>query len=301
VSDTIQPLLAVLGRKHAARGVAPRDFRQPRRFGLARRKELELALRNLLPALERKLTDTVGRPAGLTLAGLDEADAETLFAQATEPPCVLRFRAAKAPAWLGWDNSAAVEAVEGVLGARGATTVSRVLCPTEARIASQFLSEVVRAVAGALALAPSDFVLVQAMSELGSWREAGAEAQSHRLEVRLALELGGRASTLRLFLPGVEGGKEPVEAPLGALPAHLEQVEVELSACLPGCEISLDQLLALEEGDVIPLEARLGDPTTLSVEGLTLARARIGSHRGRLAVRIERLSVQPETNPIPRA
>jgi flagellar motor switch protein FliM len=61
-----------------------------------------------------------------------------------------------------------------------------------------------------------------------------------------------------------------------------------------GYEISLDQLLALEEGDVIPLDARLGDPTTLSVEGLTLAHARLGSHRGRLAVRIERLHVEPE-------
>ncbi len=296
----MRELQAVLGRKKPARGVAARDFKQPRRLGPVRLAELHLALKNLLPVLERKLSDSAGLPAGLELAALGEADAEALLANQIEPLCVQRFRcqrpsAPAAPAWLVWDSAAAAEVVEAILGARSATASARSLSPTEVRIANQFLSELVRAVTGVLGLAVSDFTLVQVTSELGSWREAGADAQSHRFEVRLELDLGGHASTLRLYLPGIEGDKEPVAAPLGELPAHLERVEVELSACLLGCEISLDQLLALEEGDVIPLEARLGDPTSLCVEGLTLAQARLGSHRGRLAVRIERLSVQPET------
>ncbi|NOT32105.1 MAG: hypothetical protein HOP15_16785 [Planctomycetes bacterium] len=302
MSDALQPLQAILGRKKPARGVAARDFKQPRRFGAARLAELQLALNNLLPALERKVSESAGLAAGLTLAGLGEADADALFA-ANEPLCVQRFRCQKAPAWLVWTPAAAVETVEAILGARSVPTgaAARALSPTEVRIANQLLAEIVRAVTGVLGLATADFVMVQVASELGSWREAGADAEAHRFEVRLALDLGGHASTLRIYLPGVEGEKELVEPALGELPAHLEQVEVELSACLPGCEISLDQLLALEEGDVIPLDARLGDPTTLCVEGLTLARARLGSHRGRLAVRIERLSVQPETASASRA
>jgi flagellar motor switch protein FliM len=52
--------------------------------------------------------------------------------------------------------------------------------------------------------------------------------------------------------------------------------------------------MALEAGDVIPLAARADTPTSLVVEGLTLARARLGSHRGRLAVRVERMDVPAE-------
>ncbi len=293
---------AVLGRRKPAQGVAPRDFRQPRRLGPARLAELQLALKNLLPALEKKLGEQAGLPAALSLAGLGEADADALFAAAAEPLCVQRLRCNKAPAWLVWDSAAAARAVESILGARSTTAATaRRLSPTEVRIANQFLAEVARAVTGVLGLATADFALVQVASELGSWREAGPEAQSHRLEVRLALELGGHASALRLYLPGIEGEKESAASVPAALPAHLERVEVELSACLAGCEISLDQLLALEEGDVIPLEARLGDPTTLSLEGLALAQARLGSHRGRLAVRIERLSVHPMSAAISRA
>lgn len=304
MSDALQPWQAVLGRKKPARGVAARDFKQPRRFGTARLAELQLGLKNLLPTLERKVSESAGLAAGLELAGLGEADADALFA-ANEPLCVQRFRCQKAPAWLVWTPAAAVEAVEAILGARsapaGAAGAARALSPTEVRIANQLLAEIVRAVTGLLGIAVTDFVMVQVASELGSWREAGADAQAHRFEVRLDLDLGGHTSTLRIYLPGVEGEKDLAEPALEELPAHLEQVEVELSACLSGCEISLDQLLALEEGDVIPLEARLGDPTTLCVEGLTLARARLGSHRGRLAVRIERLSVQPETASASRA
>ena len=200
----------------------------------------------------------------------------------------------KAPAWCFWEPAAAAGTVEAILGAKSAVGVARKLSPTETRIAAQLLTEIVRAVAGGLALAVSDFAFVQVKTELGSWREAGGEADSYRFEVPLEVRLGEQASTLRIYLPGIASE----EAEAGALapetlPAHLELVEVELSACLQGCEISLDQLLALEAGDVIPLEARLGDPTTLSIEGLTLAQARLGRHRGRLAVRIERLDVQP--------
>jgi len=295
VSDVVPALEAVLGRRKTAQGVAARDFRQPRRMSEKRLAALHLALKNGLPALEKKLTETTGLRLALALGPLAEADAETILASAGETPCVLRFRCQKAPAWCVWDPAAATGIVEAILGARGATAGARKLSPTEARIAVQLLSEIARSFAGALSLAVSDFALVQARAELGTWREAGAEAEPYRFEVPLEVRLGEGKSTLRLYLAGIASDESASrEEKLDELPAHLERVEVELSARLRGCELSLDQLLALEEGDVIPLEARLGDPTTLGVEGLTLARARLGSHRGRLAVRIERLCVQPE-------
>lgn len=300
VSSATDTLLSVLGRARpargvAAQGVAARDFARPKRFGRERLAAIRLALKRLLPALEKRMDEVAGLRVAFELGELAEVDAEGLFARPSEPPCVLRFRCQKAPAWLVWEPAAAASVVEAIFGAKGASGAARKLSPTEIKVAVQFLSEIVRGVGGALALATSDFALVQAVPELGTWREGGPEASAHRLEVALQMKRGEQTSTLRLYLAGVDpGAEEALPALPAALPAHLERVEVELSACLEGCEISLDQLLALEEGDVIPLAARLGDPTRLCVEGLTLAQARLGSHRGRLAVRVERLSVQPE-------
>ena len=295
MSDAAKVVQAVLGRAQPAGAVAARDFRQPRRLGAERLRELHRLVKNLLPALEKRLLESSGLALGLSIEALVERDVEVLLAGLPEPLCVLRFRCQKDPAWLAWDSAAAVGTVETIFGARGAAGTTRPLSPAEIKVASLFLAELVKGVAPALGIAPADFALVQVASELGSWREAGEGAQAHRLELALGLTRGDAKSVVRLFLPGVSAGAASAAEKLpAALPGHLECVEVELSARLSGCEISLDQLLALEEGDVIPLDARLGDPTTLSVEGLTLAHARLGSHRGRLAVRIERLHVQPE-------
>ena len=78
------------------------------------------------------------------------------------------------------------------------------------------------------------------------------------------------------------------------LPEHLGPVDVTISAQLAGCEVSLDQLLALEAGDVIPIDARVGDLAVVKVEGCAFARARLGQHRGQLAIRIEQLEAKPE-------
>jgi len=294
VSDAARTVQAVLGRAKPAGAVAARDFRQPRRLGAERLRELARLVQNLLPALEKRLREVSGLAHALTLDGLAERDAETLFAGA-QAPSVLRFRCQKDPAWLAWDPAEAVATVETILGAQAGPAAARRLSPAEVKVACLFLSELVKGVAPALAITPADFTLVQVASELGSWREGGEGAEAHRLELALALTRGEARSVVRLWLPGVASGPALAAESLPAeLPGHLERVEVELCAQLSGCEISLDQLLALEEGDVIPLDARLGDPTTLSVEGLTLAHARLGSHRGRLAVRIERLHVQPE-------
>jgi flagellar motor switch protein FliM len=293
VSDAVRTIQAVLGRTRPAGGVAARDFKQPRRLSEKRLSALRLALENALPALEKKIGETWGARVSLALGTLGEADAEAVLARAAEPPCALRFRCQGTPAWCLLEPSAAAGVVEAILGAKGGAPAARRLSPTETRIAAQFLGEVVRAVTGVLSLAASDHALVQARTELGSWRDAGAEAEPYRFEVPLDLRLGDQASTLRLYLPGLASDEPASASAPEDLPAHLERVEVELSARLAGCEISLDQLLALEAGDVIPLDARLGDPATLSIEGLTLAQGRLGRHRGRLAVRIEQLKVLP--------
>jgi flagellar motor switch protein FliM len=289
-------LAAVNTRPAPVRGAEARDFRRPQRMGRARLAALRVALENALPGLERALRQRAGLALALTLEGFGEVDADQALSQAGDPPCVLRFKGADGPAWLLWDSAAAAGVVEAILGTGGDSGPRR-LSPTETRLAGELLAEVVRAVCALVGVACAEFALVQAPAELGTWREAGPGADAYRFEVRLALRQAERASTLRLFLSGVDpGAMEAAPTPLAELPGHLERVEVELSAELAGCELSLEELLALERGDVIPLQAHLDDLTLLRVEGLTVARARLGQHRGRLAVRIEQLDARAEVN-----
>jgi flagellar motor switch protein FliM len=288
---------AVLGRRKPANRVEARDFGSPRRVAPERLRALAIQLENLLPDIEHELRESAGLDLGLRLDGLGERDADRIFEEASEPLCVLRFRVQEHPAWLAWDPAAAVGLIEAILGGSGENSSARQLSPTEATLAAQFLVALSDRITAMLGLSGVDPVLVQARSELGSWREGGADAEPHRLVIRLVLVRGSQESALVFYLPGVGAGDDSAgTAPLPEhLPGHLDQVEIEVSARLSGCEISLDQLLALEEGDVIPLDARVGDPTDLCVDGKTLAEGRLGSHRGRLAVRIERMKVVPET------
>jgi flagellar motor switch protein FliM len=282
------------GTVQEPRSASPRDFRSPRRLSAARVLELSTALENALPALERRLSETLGVRGELALEKLGEVDAGTLLDALAEPLVVLRFKVNGQPAWLVWEPASAVLVLESLLGSRADEAKARKLSAAETKIAATLLGEVARAACAALGFAAADLALVQTVPELGSWKDGGEGKEAHRLAVELALRRGDRAGALTLYLPGISG--EGAEAPAlpAALPAHLDAVEVELAARLEGCEIPLDQLLSLEQGDVIPLEARVSDPTRLCVEGLTLAFGRLGTKGGRLAVRIERIAALAE-------
>ena len=60
-----------------------------------------------------------------------------------------------------------------------------------------------------------------------------------------------------------------------------------VSAILGGTDVPLDELLAVEVGDVIPLDARIGDLVTLEIEETICARGRFGARGGLLGVLVE--------------
>ena len=186
------------------------------------------------------------------------------------------------------EPAAAVRTLETILGSKTLDVAARKLSSTESKLGAALLTEVARSTASALKLAASDFALVQIVPELGSWKDGAEGKEAHRLSVELTLQCGAHAGKLWVHLPGIGAGESVAQVP-SKLPAHLGAIEVQVAARLEGCEIALDQLLALEEGDVIPLEARIGDATQICVEGRPLALGRLGTHRGRLAVRIEKV------------
>jgi flagellar motor switch protein FliM len=274
--------------------VTDRDFRRPRRLSDSVREDLARVYREIVPALEDRLAEILGSACPLELINVGEASAEELVAESDEPLVALRFDAGDEPAWVVWENLAAVTAVEKILGSKAKATERR-LSHVECRVIRDLLSRIAVACAESIGFTARNFAVAQSVETLGSWREGGEEADVHRLEIELGFQGPGEASTLRIYVPGPKLSEiEARQADTLELPQHLGKVEVSVSAQLAGCQVSLDQLLALEEGDVIPIDARIDDLTVLTVEGYPFARARLGQHRGRLAIRIEQLEEEPK-------
>lgn len=278
--------------------VSERDFRRPRRFSAKVREGLRRRVEVVLPHVEKAVNGLLDGEHTLQLDHVRETSAEGLFDDHEAPLAALSFEVDGDPGWLLWESQAAAGCVEAILGFPSENPQARALSIVEVKILEQVLVPLAMELAGALDRKLERPRVVQSPDGLGSWRD-GKRLDAHRIELALGLMgEGGTPSSLRLFLPGVKPtAAENMDEDLQSLPGHLDNVAVDVCAQLMGCEVSLDQLLALEEGDVIPIESRVGDPALLTVEGLILARAAMGQHRGQLAVRIEKLENQVEEIP----
>lgn len=85
-----------------------------------------------------------------------------------------------------------------------------------------------------------------------------------------------------------------------SLQEEMKLAEVELSSTLVETDLTLRQVLELEEGDVIPID--MPDQVMVRVEDIPAFRARVGIHRGQTAIQIsDKISHHlPATMPIAR-
>ena len=63
-------------------------------------------------------------------------------------------------------------------------------------------------------------------------------------------------------------------------------MEVELAVNIGGTNVPLSELRDIEVGDVTPLDTRVGDPAELEVKDEIIARGRVGTNNGLLALSI---------------
>ncbi|MEW6073120.1 MAG: FliM/FliN family flagellar motor C-terminal domain-containing protein [Planctomycetota bacterium] len=289
--EEVQAILGMMEQNgSAAAQVSQRDFRRPRRLSQPQIEEITAKLTECLAPLGEHLAETVGSPCQVTLASVGEVSAEGLFDDAGEHPAVLRCLVGGQPAWAAWDPAAAVGALERILGAAPSDVEARRLTRVERRVLGGFLTHVVNLLAGALGREATDHAIAEDAGQIGSWRDGAGRPDAHRLHVELGVEGAGEPSVLHIYLPGFQelhGPSGTDLAPGLELPRHLERVVVGVEVRLAACEIPLSQLLALEAGDVIPTPVRIGAPAVVLVEGEALAAARLGTHRGHFAVRVE--------------
>lgn len=83
----------------------------------------------------------------------------------------------------------------------------------------------------------------------------------------------------------------------GDITRGLRRAEAEVKAVLGRARITLDDFLQLQEGDVLPLRRRCGDPLELLVEGKPIFKVQPGTRGQRLGVRVEDWIMNGEADP----
>jgi flagellar motor switch protein FliM len=279
------------GAEASVPAVAPRDFKEPRRFapeGLeALRKSAQAAAEGACAVLRGALA------ADLALEGVElaEVSLDALLAPAAPDLAALLAEGPAGPSLAALELASAVRLAELALGADEAAPQARPLSPTEARLLERLLARALERAAQPFALALKDPRFAPDRAALA--RELAATSERSRLAVRAEIALSGSKLVLHLLLAGVKPAPArapaPKDARKAALPAQIAPTSVEVSAVLAQTELLLSDLLHLEAGDVIPLDAAPGQTVELHVEGAPRARARFGQHGGQLAVRVTEL------------
>ncbi|RME66337.1 MAG: flagellar motor switch protein FliM [Caldilineae bacterium] len=75
---------------------------------------------------------------------------------------------------------------------------------------------------------------------------------------------------------------------------HLDNLELELTAVLRGGEIMLSDLMALQVGDVIPLQRHISEEVVLTIQDQDKMCGHLGMHRGKVAVEITKIFTEEE-------
>ena len=276
-------------------GVAERDFGQPRRLTQSALLEAGRRVEASLATAEQDLVRWLRAPVRLELSSVGEVDAREVFAQSQDPLAAIRFRTAGQLGWMVWENPPGVAAVERVLGSLetddgdGQGLPSRTLSRLECSVLLLLWKSALESIGTALGLQLEDLAAVSERRQAGSALDVDSTPDLHRLAVELEFTGGPLDSRVQIYLPLAPGSLlAPKSAPASAkqLPAHLDAVPLEVSVELGRAELQLSDLMALEPGDVIPLDSLVQKPLTLEVDGRPVADVRLGRAHGRLAARL---------------
>lgn len=276
----------------ASQQVEPRNFAQPRHLSAGRLQTLGRDLRRALDALVPELARVLRGNHELSLGGLSEIDAAGLLKGRTAPFLLHGFQCSGEQGWVAWDMAAAHCTAEAVItgsseGLTGAP--DKRLSRTEQRIVCELIDRVAGCCALALGLTYEAGTIGQDPDELITLGIAPPDRDGRRLAIHLCFEGPGGPSDLFVYLPGVHEERAAPAQSVADLPGHLDRVQVEVSACLGSIDIPLSQMLDLEEGDVIPLDAPEGTLVELFAEDRPCATATWGRFGDHLAVRVEHL------------
>ena len=305
--EEVSALMEGLGDGMSNADVADRDFRRPRRLSRFELDEAQRRIDQVLGSAEADLSNLLRQEIRLQLQPLEEIHATSLFDDLENPPAVVRFRSAGQLGWIRWNAPSAMAAIDRVLGCEPDAGVpageARHLTRLEQAILVRLMHSLVRLISEPLGCDCEDFHAISQVKGVGSWRDTERTPDPYRIALELEFTTDAGSSTMQLYLPiGEARWAEPGRDPLPWLaengqphdiPNHLDRVPLDVRVELARCELRLNDLLALEVGDVIPLGASRHQPVQVWVDERPFASGRVGRSQGRLAVQLQELSTPP--------
>lgn len=286
-------------RQRRAAVVSLRDFSEPRTLSADRIAHIRGSLGSRLQSITNALAGPLRGHPTIALGEVAEMNAHGLFDGYVRPFLVYGFECGGGLGWIVWSPGAARRAVDRVLSGEPGETdegANPILTRTERRVVGSLMFEITSRIGEALGIETGSGEVWQEAEELTTLEDLGPDADSRRLLVHLTAQLDGDdgSTDLRLYLPGIADPEiDAEEDDDGSAPPHLESVDLDLSAHLGSTYVPLSELLELEVGDVIPLDARVGALVEVEIEETICARARFGAKDGLMSILIEEAISMP--------
>jgi flagellar motor switch protein FliM len=263
--------------------VTQRDFSEPRRIPSSALTELCNQIDRMLPEIQLSARRVLGADVLLHVGGVTESSAARLADSWKPPYALLRFTSGGQVCWVSMDCASAVAELERLVGAEPQHT-ARPLSSSEHRLLILIAEVLFEPLRPLLGFEFRDLRAVTEPYDVGNWRHGDGAPDPHRLTIELQVERPDGRSSMRLHVlpPVQQRRKEPDTRAPGV--EHIQDLDLELSARLSSLELPLEELLALEVGDVLPLGVPVGTQLGLFVNDLPWAQASLGARGTRLAV-----------------
>lgn len=270
--------------------VSPRDFKAPRRLSRTQIDVLTRRAEKAMGDVGAHLSTWLRGPHKAAVSSVVEAHAGAVIDALVEPTSVLAFDVGPQLGLVAWDTVAMIAAVETALGAPDVKSVaSRELSVVEERILSEMLVRVATAVASSLGVEAKNFRVLREKKALTLADDLTIN-DPQRIAVHVALSGAAGDSTLRVYVPAVKPPEAPKPAAKDAkkagMPGSFSEIDLEMHAELGTVTVALQDILALEIGDVLVLDTKVGDPLVLTAEGEVRAHGDLGRRDGKLALRL---------------
>jgi flagellar motor switch protein FliM len=292
--------VSALLEKPAPDGVRPFDF-SAQRINRTQLPMLQTIAKSFALRAAATLTGLIGRDTAIEFTSIESVRVADLQASLPTPGIVaaVRLKPLAGTAFVSVQPTLLVALLDAFFGGSGRPAADAQAVVSGA--AQRFLSLLLKSfapdfTAAWTVVAPLELELAKLetnprLVQLGS-------AQDSVIVVRFTCELGARSGTLDWMLPDAQlapirealasdGGKTPVrkQEPWGpALSTALHDVEVEIRAVLGHARLSLRELVSLNPGDIIPIEAP--QDVTLLAGDVPLRHGRFGVSQGRNALKI---------------
>jgi flagellar motor switch protein FliM len=293
--------------------VRPYDFQNDAGTIRLHMPAFELVNERLARSLRISLFNLLRRPLEIAVMPLRSAKYAD-FTQSLALPSnlnLIRVNPLRGNALLALDPKLVFSVVDNFFGGNGRqqSAEAREFAPTEMRVIQMLLRSAFNDMREAWApIAAIDVEYVK--SEVNpSFAQICAPSEPVVIcGFQLALEGGGGDMHIVMplsMLEPLKGALETVEGNAGApqddrwlssLKEDIQDAEIELSTMLGNASVTLNQLVNLKPGDVIPCD--FSGKATVFAEGVPLFRGAYGVSRGQQSVRFEQRVRRPRTNAV---